>query len=105
MKRLFFYLLAVLFVSSTGSLNAQRKKDKNEPIETYSESLYNSMQWRLVGPFRGGRAGTATGVVGNPNLYYMGTAGGGVWKTTDAGNSWSCISDGYFGGFRTYREN
>lgn len=56
------------------------------------------MEWRLVGPFRGGRAGTVTGVNNNPDLYYMGTAGGGVWKTVDAGNSWECISDGYFGG-------
>ena len=56
------------------------------------------MEYRLIGPFRGGRAGTVTGVANNTNLYYMGTAGGGVWKTTDAGNTWQCISDGYFGG-------
>lgn len=56
------------------------------------------MKWRLVGPFRGGRAGTVTGVNNNPNLYYMGTAGGGVWRTQDGGNTWNCISDGYFGG-------
>tara|TARA_Y100000385_G_scaffold285218_1_gene344760 strand:- start:5781 stop:8921 length:3141 start_codon:yes stop_codon:yes gene_type:complete len=64
----------------------------------YDESFYNTMKYRLVGPFRGGRAGTVAGVLGNANLYYMGTAGGGVWKTMDGGNSWSCISDGYFGG-------
>ncbi|MFT6807139.1 MAG: photosystem II stability/assembly factor-like uncharacterized protein [Saprospiraceae bacterium] len=64
----------------------------------YDESLYNTMEWRLVGPFRGGRAGTVAGISSNPNLYYMGTAGGGVWKTKDGGNSWDCISDGYFGG-------
>ena len=51
----------------------------------------------MVGPFRGGRAGTAV-FLNNPNLYYMGTAGGGVWKTVDAGNTWESISDGYFGG-------
>lgn len=56
------------------------------------------MEWRLVGPFRGGRAGTVTGILNNPNVYYMGTAGGGVWKTEDAGNTWFCVSDGYFGG-------
>ena len=48
--------------------------------------------------FRGGRAGTVTGVPNKPNVYYMGTAGGGVWKTEDAGDSWYCISDGYFWG-------
>jgi photosystem II stability/assembly factor-like uncharacterized protein len=76
---------------------AQRKKRGSEQ-PSYNESLYDGMEWRLVGPFRGGRAGTVSGVPNDPNLYYMGTAGGGVWKTTDAGNTWECISDGYFGG-------
>ena len=98
MKPLFLSLTALLLLLPALEVQAQRKKNKNSITENYSENLYNSIEWRLVGPFRGGRAGTATGVVGNPNLYYMGTAGGGVWKTEDAGNTWSCISDGYFGG-------
>lgn len=98
MKAFFLYLTALLFLIPSNDLNAQRKKKNSIASETYSEDLYNSIQWRLVGPFRGGRAGTVAGVLNNPNLYYMGTAGGGVWKTTDAGNSWSCISDGFFGG-------
>ena len=98
MKPLFLSLTALLMLLPVLEVQAQRKKNKNSVTENYSENLYNSIEWRLVGPFRGGRAGTATGVVGNPNLYYMGTAGGGVWKTEDAGNTWSCISDGYFGG-------
>ncbi|WP_343486430.1 glycosyl hydrolase [Allomuricauda sp. d1] len=98
MKHFFLLPIIILFVHPIGDLNAQRKKSKNVTTGTYPESLYNSIEWRLVGPFRGGRAGTATGVLDNPNLYYMGTAGGGVWKTIDAGNTWSCISDGYFGG-------
>ena len=65
---------------------------------SFEEADFNALQWRLVGPFRGGRAGTIAGVKEKPNLYYMGTAGGGVWKTNDGGNTWSCISDGYFGG-------
>ena len=98
MKSYLFLPLLFLFVLPFGELKAQRKKSKTTSTETYSEDLYSAIEWRLVGPFRGGRSGTATGVAGNPNLYYMGTAGGGVWKTTDAGNTWSCISDGYFGG-------
>ncbi len=98
MKSLLLLPLLLFFILPTGDVHAQRKKNKSVNTVTYSQSLYNSMQWRLVGPFRGGRAGTATGVLNNPNLYYMGTAGGGVWKTTDAGNTWGCISDGYFGG-------
>lgn len=62
------------------------------------EAKFGGMKWRLVGPFRGGRSAAVTGVVGNRNLYYMGTAGGGVWRTEDGGQSWGCISDGYFGG-------
>ncbi|HFA51160.1 MAG TPA: glycosyl hydrolase [Bacteroidetes bacterium] len=81
-------LLALLSLTET---KAQQKP-------TYPESTYNTMQYRLIGPFRGGRAGTVTGVPDKPNLYYMGTAGGGVWKTKDGGNTWGCISDGYFGG-------
>ncbi|MEQ9424819.1 MAG: glycosyl hydrolase [Cyclobacteriaceae bacterium] len=77
---------------------AQRKKSSTTNTVSFDETLYKGMEWRLVGPFRGGRAGTVTGVKGNDNLYYMGTAGGGVWRTKDAGTTWECISDGYFGG-------
>ena len=98
MRQLLLLPLLILFLFPLHQGQAQRNKKKKANTQQYSESLYNSIQWRLVGPFRGGRAGTVSGVPGNPNLYYMGTAGGGVWKTADAGNSWSCISDGYFGG-------
>jgi photosystem II stability/assembly factor-like uncharacterized protein len=65
---------------------------------TYKENTINTVKWRQVGPFRGGRAGTIVGIADRPNEYIQGTAGGGVWKTSDGGNSWYCISDGYFGG-------
>ena len=60
-------------------------------------SLLEGNEWRLVGPYRGGRVTTVTGVRGNDQLYYMGATGGGVWKTTNAGTSWENISDDYFG--------
>jgi photosystem II stability/assembly factor-like uncharacterized protein len=54
------------------------------------------LKYRNIGPFRGGRSVTATGVIGDPLTYYFGTTGGGVWKTSDAGQRWENISDGFF---------
>lgn len=55
---------------------------------TYDSGLYDGMKWRLIGPFRGGRVESVTGIPNDPLTYYMGSVGGGVWKTTDAGVSW-----------------
>ena len=83
--------LATLFilVIITGMMVAQ---------DTVPADLFGSVEWRQVGPFRGGRSAAVTGVPGKPQLYYMGSTGGGVWKTTDSGETWENISDGYFGG-------
>jgi photosystem II stability/assembly factor-like uncharacterized protein len=51
------------------------------------------LEWRLIGPYRGGRVTTVAGVPGNPNLYYMGATGGGIWKTGNAGTTWENLSD------------
>jgi len=61
-----------------------------------ANDYFQPLKYRNIGPFRGGRSVTASGVVGDPLTYYMGTTGGGVWKTTDAGQRWTNISDGYF---------
>lgn len=53
-------------------------------------------KFRNIGPFRGGRSTGSSGVVGDPLTYYMGTTGGGLWKTSDAGQYWENVSDGYF---------
>ena len=57
------------------------------------DELLNSLSYRLVGPFRGGRVTAVTGVPGDPMTYYMGGTGGGVWKTGDAGKTWHNVSD------------
>jgi photosystem II stability/assembly factor-like uncharacterized protein len=56
--------------------------------------LLNSLRFRLVGPFRGGRSVAVAGVPSQPNVYYFGGVGGGVFKTVDSGNSWAPVSDG-----------
>ncbi len=83
-----FIILSFLFVTDS------KAQTVPSPIEKY----YSSVEWRSIGPYRGGRSCAATGVPGKPNLFYFGATGGGVWKTTDGGRSWENISDGYFGG-------
>jgi photosystem II stability/assembly factor-like uncharacterized protein len=60
------------------------------------DSVFKNVKYRSIGPFRGGRSNMASGVVNDPLTYYMGTTGGGVWKTEDAGAQWKNVSDGFF---------
>jgi photosystem II stability/assembly factor-like uncharacterized protein len=59
----------------------------------YDPALFGAMQWRLVGPFRGGRVLAAQGVSGQPHVYYFGAASGGVWRSSDNGSSWQPLFD------------
>jgi photosystem II stability/assembly factor-like uncharacterized protein len=76
--------------------NAQRNK-KSADTEIDQEA-YAALKYRLIGPFRGGRSAAVTGVPGEPNLFYFGSTGGGIWRSTDGGRTWENISDGFFGG-------
>ena len=58
-----------------------------------SGSLFDGLRWRMIGPFRGGRSIAASGVSGDPNTFYFGSVGGGIWKTTNAGLTWTPIFD------------
>ena len=94
----FFNLsLCVILLFSLETV-AQRKNKSQKNKVSYDQSLYSSLKFREIGPFRGGRSCAVTGVEGNPNLFYFGSTGGGVWKTTDGGKTYKNISDGYFGG-------
>ncbi|MFD2247447.1 WD40/YVTN/BNR-like repeat-containing protein [Pontibacter ruber] len=98
MKKPLYFLLFCLSVSG---VSAQKKNAGNKPASksdqvTSPDQYFKPVKWRNVGPSRGGRSNTASGVVNNPLVYYMGTTGGGVWKTEDAGQSWFNISDKYF---------
>lgn len=79
--------LSALALSQVLSLQAQAAPDLATALEP--------VKWRSIGPFRGGRSVAGTGVLGDPNTYYMGTTGGGLWKTTDRGISWKNVTDGF----------
>ncbi len=61
--------------------------------QAVSPDLFSGLKWRLIGPFRGGRSVAATGVPGDPNTFYFGAVDGGMWKTTNAGVTWTPIFD------------
>src|SRR5258707_6293382 len=85
--------LIFVFCLSMGHLSAQVTQSTG--ADDYN-SIFKTVKWRSIGPFRGGRSNAGCGVVGDPRTYYMGTTGGGLWKTDDMGISWRNISDGYF---------
>ena len=91
MKKILFLAICIFF-SANAKVNAQKK------VTQVSNDNFSAVKWRNIGPFRGGRSAAVTGVADKANLFYMGSTGGGVWKTTDAGSTWQNISDGFFGG-------
>ncbi len=99
MKKLFL-LFSLAILMATGS-EAQRNRSNSTTTAntaSFDEKLYNALEWRSIGHYRGGRSSAVAGVPGKPNLYYFGATGGGVWRTIDGGNRWENMSDGYFGG-------
>ncbi|MBL8726016.1 MAG: glycosyl hydrolase [Planctomycetes bacterium] len=86
---------ALLFASSFAASAVAQGPDPAGPVP---DNLFDTLDWRLVGPFRGGRVAAVCGVVGDRNTYWFGGTGGGVWQSTDAGKSWRNVSDGTFGG-------
>src|ERR1043166_2427836 len=73
---------------------AQTKPATTPPAPgTIDEKLFNRMQWRQIGPFRGGRALAIEGIPGDPETYYFGAVAGGVWKTSDGGSTWAPLFD------------
>lgn len=83
-RRLASSLCLLLLISLLPSLAAAQQ---------FSPGLYQKMRWRMIGPHRGGRTVGATGVPGQPNVFYIGVNNGGVWKTNDYGHTWTPIFD------------
>src|ERR1700757_4441835 len=76
-------MMVIIALGMTSAMTAQQ----------YDPSLYSGLRWRMIGPFRAGRVNAVTGVVGQPDTFYFGSVGGGVWKTTNAGRTWNPIFD------------
>jgi len=97
LPKLFFSLLLLIFVIQP-SVGQRKKRNLKEKTLIYPEQAYAPIEYRSIGPHRGGRSAAVTGVPGKPDLFYFGGTGGGVWKTEDGGQTYENISDGYFGG-------
>lgn len=74
---------------------ANEAQAQDDPNVVYDPALYQALDYRLIGPYRGGRVTAVAGIPDDPYTFYMGATGGGVWKTDDAGQTWRNVSDGY----------
>lgn len=97
MRKLYLISFSLILISFPSWAQRKSKSKAPEPANTsWDATKFEGLQWRNIGPFRGGRSNTVSGVVGNDMVYYAGYTGGGVWKTEDAGYNWKNISDGFF---------
>src|SRR3981081_176166 len=83
-------ITSVFFISSLATV-LYAQAGTSAPV--VPDNFYSAMQWRCIGPHRGGRVLAVSGVRGEPNTFYFGAVAGGVWKTTDAGHTWKPIFD------------
>src|SRR5215510_3224789 len=84
---------ALLFVLSVTSA-AQNRSAQSPTMSNVAPEFFQGLHYRLVGPSRGGRVTTVTGVPSQPKTFYMGVASGGLFRTTDGGASWVPLTDG-----------
>lgn len=91
------FILVSTMVALTGSLTQGQTPDsRTASTAQVAEKMLQGFRYRMIGPHRGGRVTAVAGVPGDHRTFYMGATGGGIWKTTDAGEVWENISDRYF---------
>lgn len=96
-RMLVFALLISLFPTTSATARSRKKEASPPPVAAapaIDPAAYQGLAWRNLGPTRGGRVTAVAGVASQPTTYYMGSTGGGVWKTTDAGLGWVPVTDG-----------
>src|SRR4051794_27186699 len=89
--------LLLLAVTCGAAWNSIRAQQQQQAQGGFDQSLFKGLEWRSIGPYRGGRVTAVAGVASQPFVYYFGGTGSGVWKSTDAGANWTNVSDGFFG--------
>ncbi len=87
--------IPALLIACTSLLTGHTRAQSIEANVVVDPALFNGMEFRSIGPHRGGRVTAVTGYPDRPYTFLMGTVGGGIWRTTDAGQTWQNISDGY----------
>src|SRR5437867_7253164 len=95
-RAIFSVITALLTMSGVWSLgiDAERSGQTADTASGLDPAIVKAFQWRSIGPARGGRSITASGVKGRPREAYFGAVGGGLWKTTDGGETWAPVTDG-----------
>jgi len=96
MRKYFLLLFSVCLWQHL--LTQKTKAPVSTSIINHDGVFIKKLEYRLIGPFRGGRSAAVTGSYRNKTTFYFGATGGGVWKTVDGGNNWFPIADKYFGG-------
>ena len=87
-------LLLILVICTLGLPTHAQTTSQSEPMSSVDPALFKGLRYRLVGPSRGGRVTTVTGVPSQPKTFYMGVASGGLFRTTDSGATWTPLTDG-----------
>ena len=89
-------LITSFILAASQSAVVYTQPQSAESDTAYNPILFKGLKYRCIGPTRGGRVTTVTGIASQPSTFYMGSTGGGVWKTIDYGRNWINVSDGYF---------